>query len=147
MLDAGTVAPDFAVGNETLYGLLAKGRAIVYFFPKAFTPGCTRESIAFGTEFERLAGAGCAVVGVSTDEQAKSDAFRKSLSLPFPLVGDPDGTISRTYGVRWPLLGVARRVTYVIGQDRRVTHVHHSEWRAESHVGEACEVVLKNTKA
>jgi peroxiredoxin Q/BCP len=147
MLEVGEVAPDFAVGSETLYGLLAKGPAIVYFFPRAFTPGCTRESIAFGEAFDRLSTKGCTVVGVSTDDQAKSDAFRKSLSLPFALVGDADGTIARAYRVRWPILGFAQRVTYVIGPDRRVTQARHQERRAEQHVATACRAVLGDTSA
>jgi peroxiredoxin Q/BCP len=147
MLAVGDVAPDFPIGSDTLYGLLARGRAIVYFFPRAFTPGCTRESIAFGSEFDRLAAAGCAVVGVSTDDQARSDAFRKSLSLPFPLVGDPDGAIARAYRVKWPLIGIARRVTYVVGPDRRIASARHQERRAEEHVAASCRVVLGDTKS
>ena len=50
---------------------------------------------------------------MSGDSQEKNDTFREKLDLPFPLVGDPEGTILRAYEVRWPLIGLAKRVTYV----------------------------------
>ena len=80
-------------------------------------------------------------MGVSADGQDKNDAFRKSLDLPFPLVGDPDGTILSAYKVRWPILGLAQRVTYVVGQDRKLLHAYRSELDAESHVAEACSIL------
>jgi thioredoxin-dependent peroxiredoxin len=142
MLKPGDVAPDFAVGTETLYQILSQRRAAVYFFPKAFTPGCTRESGDFREQFERLWAAGCAVVGVSTDDQATNDRFRASLNLPFPLVGDADGTLVRAYRVRWPLVGFAQRVTYLIGQDRRIELATHSELRSGKHAHAVCRAVL-----
>jgi peroxiredoxin len=142
MLKPGDVAPDFAVGSETLYQILAQRRAAVYFFPKAFTTGCTRESGDFRDQFDRLQTHGCTVIGVSTDDQATNDRFRESLKLPFPVVGDPDGAIVRAYGVRWPIIGFAKRVTYVIGQDRRVEMVRHSELGASGHAPAVCRLVL-----
>lgn len=82
------------------------------------------------------------MLGVSGDSQETQDRFARSMELPFPLVGDPEGTIREAYGVKWPLFGLARRVSYVIGRDRKVKHVHHAERDAESHVTEACQVVL-----
>jgi peroxiredoxin len=81
------------------------------------------------------------VIGVSADRQERSDAFRESLELPYPVVGDPEGRILKAYGVRWPLIGLARRVTYVIGRDRKVKSAFHSERDVERHVSGACELV------
>lgn len=81
------------------------------------------------------------MVGVSTDPQAESERFRESLSLPFPLVGDEGGGIVRAYGVRWPLLGRARRVTFVIGKDRKVRLAYGSEIDVQAHVRRALEAV------
>ena len=142
MLKPGETAPDFAVGTETLHQILAQRRAVVYFFPKAFTPGCTRESVQFRRDFERLWAAGCAVVGVSTDDQDTSDRFRQELDLPFPLVGDPDGAIVKAYKVRWPLIGFAQRVTYVIGQDKTITVARHDELRAGRHSVAVCKAIV-----
>jgi peroxiredoxin len=83
------------------------------------------------------------VIGVSADSQETQDRFAKSLELPFPLVGDPGGQIRAGYGVKWPLFGLARRVTFVIGRDRKVRLVHRAERDVLSHVAQACEVVQK----
>jgi len=138
MLKPGARAPDFAVGPATLHSLLATGPAVVFFFPKAFTPTCTTEAAEFRDRYEELRRAGASVVGVSGDSQEKADAFRASLELPFPLVGDPGGAILRAYAVRWPLVGWARRVTYVIGRDGTVQDAHHAELSGKGHVARAC---------
>jgi thioredoxin-dependent peroxiredoxin len=84
------------------------------------------------------------VVGVSRDSQETNDRFRKSLDLPFPLVGDPKGRITTAYKVRWPIIGLARRVTYVVGPDRRIRLAYHSELDATAHVGEVCTFVARS---
>lgn len=78
---------------------------------------------------------------MSADDQETQDRFGKSLELPFPLVGDPDGNIRSAYGVKWPLFGFAKRVTFVIGRDRKIRLVHRAERDVESHVAQACVVV------
>jgi thioredoxin-dependent peroxiredoxin len=76
-------------------------------------------------------------VGVSRDSQEKNERFRRSLSLPFPVVSDEDGTIIRAYKVRWPFFGFTKRVTYVIGRDRKIRLVFHNELDFDGHAGEA----------
>jgi peroxiredoxin len=82
-------------------------------------------------------------VGVSADDQAQSDRFRAALELPYPLVGDPGKKILRDYGVRVPVLGLARRVTFVVDKDRRIASVHESAFDPESHVATACAFVAR----
>ena len=81
------------------------------------------------------------MVGVSGDPQEKNDRFQKSLDLPFPLVGDPEGKILRAYDVRWPIVGLAQRVTYAIGRNNQVLLAFHSELPMDSHAAKACETV------
>jgi peroxiredoxin len=81
------------------------------------------------------------VVGVSRDRQETSDRFRKSLDLPYPLVGDADGRITKAYGVRWPVIGLARRITYVVGKDRKIQMVFRSERNPIAHAEEVCAFV------
>jgi len=76
---------------------------------------------------------------VSADSQQRNEDFRKSLELPYPLVGDPGGAILRAYKVRWPLVGLAQRVSYVVGRDRKIESAYHSELDADAHVARACE--------
>jgi peroxiredoxin len=82
-------------------------------------------------------------VGVTGAHQEKADRFRESLDLPFPLVGDADGSILRAYGVRWPIVGIAKRVTYVIGRDRRIQSAFRSERSMTAHAAQACEFVAR----
>lgn len=145
MLKPGDEAPDFAVGGDTLHGLLARGPVVVFFFPKAFTPGCTKEAGEFRERFEELRRGGGTVIGVSTDPQEKVERFRRELALPFPMVGDPEGAIVRAYEVRWPVVGWARRVTYVVGSDRRVIVAYHSELHMDEHAARACGAVVSET--
>ena len=147
MLKPGDEAPDFAVGADTLHGLLAQGPVVVFFFPKAFTPGCTKEAGEFRERFEELRKGGGTVIGVSTDPQPKVDRFRRELNLPFPMVGDPEGAIVRAYEVRWPVVGWARRVTFVIGADRRVIVAYHSELHFDEHAARACTAVATSETA
>jgi thioredoxin-dependent peroxiredoxin len=83
------------------------------------------------------------VVGVSRDSQDTSDRFRKSLDLPFALVGDAEGHILDAYKVRWPVIGLARRVTYLVGKNRKVRLAHHSEFDIPTHVSEACAALAR----
>ena len=78
---------------------------------------------------------------MSRDPQERNDLFRKSLDLPFPLVGDPEGTIVEAYDARWPILGRTSRVTYVIGRNKRVALAFHSELHMDAHAAKACEAV------
>jgi peroxiredoxin Q/BCP len=79
------------------------------------------------------------VVGVSADSQQTNDRFRASLGLTYPLVGDPGGRIAAAYGVRWPLIGLARRASFLVGRDGKVRAAFRSELDAEAHVAKALE--------
>ena len=83
------------------------------------------------------------MIGVSSDTQARNDEFRQSLELPFALVGDPTSTVIGAYGVKFPFLGKARRVTFLIGRDRRIESVHTALLDGESHVATTCKLVFK----
>jgi peroxiredoxin Q/BCP len=83
----------------------------------------------------------CEVVGISSDTQETSERFRQSLDLPYSLVGDPAGAILRAYDVRWPILGTAQRVTYVVSSKRQIRVAFHSQFRFDAHVAKACEAV------
>jgi thioredoxin-dependent peroxiredoxin len=141
MLKVGDAAPPIdAVANTgqryVLYdqpGLCT----VVYFFPKAFTPGCTVETREFGKHHVELELAGANVVGVSTDDLDTQCRFADELSAPFPMLGDQDRSICRAYDVLWPIVGVAHRVTYVVSPaaDKRwrIDAVFHHELRIGAH--------------
>lgn len=101
-LDAGQQAPDFSLrdsgGNQLSLADLRGSRAVVYFYPKAFTPGCTTEACDFRDSLASLAGAGYRVIGISRDEPAKLAQFAERDGLTFPLLSDPDASVHRAYG-------------------------------------------------
>jgi peroxiredoxin len=72
-------------------------------------------------------------VGVSTDAPATLQRFHQEQDLPYPLVSDAGGSITRAYRVRWPIVGLARRVTYLIGPDRKIRLAFRSERDARAH--------------
>ena len=135
MLAVGAAAPDFhsqmVTGEQVAPVSLADfhGRKLVlYFYPKDATPGCTREACAFRDGYARFQAAGIAVLGCSIDSADSHKAFIKKYGLPFPLLLDPDRSISRAYGADngIPILGLDRRVTYVIGEDGLILKVYPS---------------------
>jgi peroxiredoxin len=119
MLKVGDTAPPIdAVGSDgKRFVLYAQDTlcTVIYFFPKAFTPQCTAQTREFRQHYVELAIAGATLVGISTDDRDTQCRFASSLSAPFPMLSDPDKSICRAYDVLWPLVGLAHRVTYVVG--------------------------------
>jgi peroxiredoxin Q/BCP len=119
-------------------------RVVLYFYPKAFTPGCTAESKRFRDNYEELRSLGAEVVGVSVDEHDTQCDFAKSHELRFPLVADNDKAISRAYGVVWPVLGFDKRVTFVIDEDGRVGAVFRHEIQISKHLDDVMRFLQKH---
>ena len=126
MLSAGAEAPDFTgpTADGTPFTLSSlRGRPVVlYFYPKANSPGCTVEARGFTEHFPELDRAGVAVVGVSADTVEAQSRFREKCAIPYPLIADRDRSIARRYGVLG-LLGTAKRVTFFLNADGRVVEV------------------------
>ena len=101
-------------------------KVILYFYPKDFTPGCTKEACAFRDGFAQFQSAGLTVLGCSIDSSDAHRKFIKQYNLPFPLLLDPDRKIATSYGVAngIPILGLDKRVTYVIDEDGRILKVY-----------------------
>lgn len=140
----GQVAPSIHArsDNGTLIDLAAlRGRWVVlYFYPRANTPGCTIEAQSFEQalpEFERL---GAEVIGVSTDTEARQASFRHQCSLSFPLLPDSNREICRAYGVLGGLtglLGVAARQTFLINPEGQIAYI----WKSVNPTRHAAEVL------
>ena len=101
-LAPGDVAPDFTLpdadGNEVSLSQFRGQRVIVYFYPAAMTPGCTKEACDFRDSLESLSRAGVAVIGISPDPPAKLAKFRDKEGLTFPLLSDPSRAVHEAYG-------------------------------------------------
>lgn len=126
LLAVGDAAPDVAgedANGDTVRLSASRGHpAVVFFYPKDETPGCTKEACAFRDAFARYSAAGIVVFGVSRDTAESHRAFAANHKLPFPLVADESGEAERAYGVP-SRLGMTARVTFLVGADGRVARV------------------------
>jgi peroxiredoxin len=138
VLSPGDIAPeiDAPTSNGTRFVLSEQAKklcTIVYFFPKAFTPGCTAETKRFRDNYGELTLAGAAIVGISTDDHDTQCRFAESLRAPFPMIGDTDKAISKAYGVLWPLIGRPKRITFVVNPLRTIEAVFQHEVQIAKH--------------
>jgi peroxiredoxin Q/BCP len=134
----GDTAPDFTAtdchGASVRLSSLRGRRVVLFFYPKAFTVGCTIENRAFRDNHQLLASLGAELVGVSVDTQRVQCDFARQEDIHFALLGDEDRSISRAYDVLWPVLNVDRRVTFIIGPDGRIEHIIRHEVRVYRHL-------------
>lgn len=147
-LPEGAKAPAFATqaalaGDAfgfTLSAALAKGPVVLYFYPKAFTQGCTLEANAFAAAMPKFKAAGASVIGMSNDDITTLKRFsREECRDAFP-VGVASAKIMAAYDVAGSGSGYARRTSYVIGRDGRIVAVHSdSDYR--SHVDKTLAAV------
>lgn len=147
-LEPGTRAPDFALPDQTgrtvrLSDLLGQGPIVLYFYPKDNTKGCTAEACAFRDHYHAFKEAGAEVVGVSTDGEASHRGFAEQHNLPFILLSDEGGAVSKLYGARALFGLVTGRVTFVIDESGTVRHTFNSMFGATRHVDEALGVVRR----
>jgi peroxiredoxin Q/BCP len=88
---------------------------LVYFYPKADTPGCTKQGCSLRDGYEALTKQGVAVIGVSHDDVEAQKAFKAKYALPFTLIADHDGAVIKAFGVpTYPVVGFAHRQAYLI---------------------------------
>jgi len=126
MTAIGEKAPDFEAldhaGNPFKFSSVRGSPVVLYFYPKADTPGCTIEAKGFRDVYKEYQAKKVAVVGVSTDECPAQQAFRDKYGLPFPLIADSTKQVATLYGVLGPR-GNARRVTFLIDASGKVVDV------------------------
>lgn len=125
---------------RTLSTLLLDGPVVLFFYPAAMSPGCTKESCHFRDLASEFAQLGAQPVGVSMDSAERQAQFAQKNSFSYPLLADVDGDVARHYGVKRSLDFLkVKRATFVIGQDRRVREVISSEVSMNSHADRALE--------
>jgi len=149
-IDTGDQAPDFSTQTDagrpfSLSDLRGK-TVVLYFYPRADTPGCTVEACGIRDEFAGFQRVGAEVVGISPDTVEAQAAFKAKFQLPFTLLADADHAIADLYGV-WVLrrvqerefMGIAR-TTFLIGPDGKVQRVFRQVVPAE-HAQELLEAL------
>ena len=137
-------APQFTLLDQDLSPVslsdFSGQRLVVFFYPKAMTPGCTVEACDFRDSYRELLDSGLAVVGISPDPPERLSEFRRKENLPFPLLSDADHTVAEAFGA-WgakTLYGKETvgfiRSTFVLGPDGEVEWAFRNV-RAKGHVG------------
>ncbi|HXB51112.1 MAG TPA: peroxiredoxin, partial [Rhizomicrobium sp.] len=149
-LKVGAAAPDFTLpatlgGKEFTFHLadaLKNGPVVVYFYPAAFTTGCTVEAHEFATAIPRYQALGASVIGVSHDDIATLNKFSVSeCQSKFPVAADQDRHIMKSYDATLGFLtAYASRTSYVVSQDGRVAFTY-SAMDPDEHVGRTLKAV------
>ena len=128
MPKVGDTAPLFTGkdqnGNDfKLADLIGKKIVLLYFYPKDFTGGCTKEACGFRDRMGELQTNNVQIVGVSFDSEDSHQKFIAKYGLNFPLIADTDGRIADIYGVKMDGKDMDKRVSFLIGLDGKIVHV------------------------
>ncbi len=149
-LKVGSKAPDFTLltdtGDKLKLSSLSGSSVVLYFYPKANTPGCTTEACTFGELFPDFKGAGAVVLGVSPDPVKAIANFKQKFKLPFTLLADEEHAVAEKYGV-WveksmygrTYMGVERS-TFLIGRDGKIARIFRKV-KPETHPAEVLEAL------
>ena len=142
-VEAGDPAPDFTLtddqGDEVSLSDFDGKHLVLYFYPKAFTPGCTTQACDFRDNHQVFASAGYEILGVSPDPVDKLAEFREEYDLPFRLLSDEDHEVAEAYGAWGTKKNYGKeyegiiRSTFVIGPDGTLEEAHRNV-RAKGHV-------------
>lgn len=124
-LKVGIDAPAFTAkdtnGNTVSLSDFAGKTVVLYFYPKDDTPGCTKQAQSFRDNYAEYQGKEMVVLGVSMDDEASHQKFTEKYGLPFQLLADTDGAITKAYDVDGG--GYAKRVTYIIDGEGKIAYV------------------------
>ncbi len=145
-MKVGEPAPRFRLpgaggSSVALEDFLGKTNLVVYFYPKDFTSGCTKEACSLRDSYEVFKKHGALVIGISSDNEESHDSFAKTHQLPFILLSEKGGSVRKAYGVKSTLGIVPGRVTFVIDKNGIVRHIFSSQTRPEAHTEEALRVI------
>ncbi|MGB5943355.1 MAG: thioredoxin-dependent thiol peroxidase [Leeuwenhoekiella sp.] len=147
-LKAGDKVPDFTAhdqdGNKVSLSDYSRKKLIVFFYPKASTPGCTAEACNLSDNYEELQKEGYELLGVSADSQKKQTNFKNKYDFPFPLLADEDKTVIEAFGVWGPKKFMGKeydgihRTTFLVDGDGVVSHVI-SKVKTKDHAAQILE--------
>jgi len=150
MLKEGDPAPDIHLrtdtGEEFRLSDLKGKRVVLYFYPKADTPGCTVEACEFRDDRSKFTAKGAVIVGISPDKPAEQAKFKQKYDLPFALLADEDKAAAQAYGV-WKeknmygkkVMGIERS-TFIIGPDGKIEMIY-SKVKAQGHAAQVLDAL------
>jgi len=147
-LKVGDTIPNFSSKdtNGNLFeskNLVGQKPAVIYFYPKDNTPGCTAQACSFRDQYQDFQDLGAEVIGISSDSEASHQKFSKQYKLPFILLSDNDKKIRNLFGVPAGLFGlIPGRVTYVADKQGIIKMIFDSVL-ATKHIPKALEAIKR----
>jgi peroxiredoxin Q/BCP len=143
-MEIGQEAPDFEAesskGNVKLSSYRGK-KVILYFYPKSFTPGCTREMERFSEIYDQIKENNAEVIGVSVDSISTQKKFAEKYGNKFPVVSDKEKRICEAYGVLNEKGTSAQRITFIIDEKGKIIEILKKLKKAEEHADKALEII------
>ncbi len=145
-LQEGQLAPDFTLEDEnsnsyTLSDFRDKSPVVIFFYPKAGTPGCTKQACGIRDNISNFEDNDIAIFGISVDSKEAQKKFKEENNLNFPLLSDEDKSVSRAYDVL-NNFGVSSRVTFIIDKEGKIAHILR-DINISEHANQVFELALK----
>ncbi|MDA8400790.1 MAG: peroxiredoxin [Actinomycetota bacterium] len=142
----GDVAADFELPDHNgrvvrLSEELSGGPVVLFFYPRAFTRGCTEESCHFRDLYIEIKKAGATCLGISADPVERQARFAEKHLFQFPLLSDVNRTVAKAFGVKRPGPLFNRRSTFVIARDRTILGIIHDEVHMGNHADQALQIL------
>ena len=149
----GDLVEDFTLQNQdgqpVTLSNYKKTPVVLFFYPRADTPGCTIESCGFRDAFEQFQAAGITVLGISRDTVKDQKKFKTKYDLPYDLLADPDMELINRFDLVQPknmygkLVKGVKRTTYLIGPDQKLIHIFN-EVKPEGHAEEVLALLKQH---
>ncbi|QSE96785.1 peroxiredoxin [Fulvivirga lutea] len=144
-LKLGSKAPRFSLpsSNGSVFKLEdQKGSPLVlYFYPKNFTPGCTKEACSFRDHHDELQELDVKVVGISRDSVSSHKKFKEKHNLNFELLSDQSGDVCKLYDALIPVLNIPKRITYLLDSDLKIQYAFDSLFGYKAHIENAIKAL------
>jgi peroxiredoxin Q/BCP len=148
-LKINTQAPNFTLPSTsgssfTLRKDMADRPCVLYFYPKDFTLGCTAEACEFRNEFEEFANVDVPILGISKDDIATHLQFKEKYRLPFDLLADTAGLVTKMYDAIIPIIGYTKRTTYLLDASHKIIAVYDNLLYPQGHISAMIQAIRKN---
>ena len=150
-LNKGDLIPDISLLDqndlEVAFRSYKGKNVVVYFYPKDFTPGCTKEACSFRDNYSRIESFGAEVIGISGDSPESHRKFAKAYRLSYTILTDSKQKAEKAFGVKRNLFGLLPgRETFIFDKENKLLGKFSSQLAAEKHVDEAIRILEKHSQ-